>query len=72
MQYRILNREYLNDLEVEVNQYIKDGWQPHGGVMAYSYEFASITKDYEYVSSGGQTHIKNNFCQAMVKGDRRE
>jgi hypothetical protein len=60
MEYKVVWTESNSDLEKEVNELIKGGWKPQGGVMVY--------ESVETKSLGmlGEMH-KFGFIQAMVK-----
>jgi len=51
MEYKIVTQKYYQDLENEVNNLIKNGWKPQGGVAIL------------YDSENGRTE----YYQAMVK-----
>ena len=59
MKYKILRgaKDEISDLEQQVNEHIKKGWKPQGGV--------AITEE-TYPISGCKYLIA---CQAMVKED---
>lgn len=59
MEYKILNKSNLWDLEKEVNEYIKQGWRPQGGVMIQQNPHLKITL--------GSINAGTHHCQAMVK-----
>jgi hypothetical protein len=37
MEYNVINGHTLDDLRYDVNQAIKKGWRPQGGVCVYCY-----------------------------------
>jgi hypothetical protein len=53
-EYTIVSAGRPNELITEVNQRIKDGWTPLGGVCAY---VVDATKSY----------LDMGYCQALVK-----
>lgn len=48
MEYTIISANTLDELIREVNQYIKAGWRPQGGVsvsIEYAYFYQAIIRD---------------------------
>lgn len=56
-EYVVLKEETLDGLAMEVNELIKDGWQPQGGIAVLREEF----------ESRGDPVVYNWHFQAMVK-----
>lgn len=38
MGYIIIQRDNIDDLSEKINSLMKDGWEPQGGVSAFSYD----------------------------------
>lgn len=59
MEYTILKARTLSDLEHFVNEYIKKGWRPQGGVMIHQNPHLKMTV--------GDINKGTHYCQAMIK-----
>lgn len=48
-EYQVVSEEYLGDLEDEVHELIKSGWEPQGGLCVREFGFyqAMILKEKE-------------------------
>jgi hypothetical protein len=59
MQYKLLNAETTDDLNKQVNDLLKDGWQLHGNPVESSFRIASVCM------------TRHSFTQAMIKKIKR-
>lgn len=59
MEYTILHADILWNLEKEVNEHIKKGWRPQGGVMIHQNPHLKMTL--------GSINAGTHYCQAMIK-----
>ena len=67
--YKVISKQTIRSLEEEVNDLIKKGWIPLGGV-AIEIEDHDVRSS----SSGSLWNLKpvNKYCQAMINEERTE
>lgn len=59
--YDVLEYENIEDLIEAVNEKMKDGWKPTGGIQVLHYEWTNERKGY--------TESSTNYFQAIVKSE---
>ncbi len=55
MEYKVVAKKYVSELENAINELIKEGWEPQGGIAYSKYPINSTKYEYKYL----QAMIKN-------------
>lgn len=63
VEYKILTNTYSDMLAIDVNDAIKEGWQPAGGVCCSAYEESSR----DYYGDIVNTYSVYTYQQAVVR-----
>ena len=57
MEYKVIYAQLKKDLESQVNEAMREGFEPIGGISVFSYE----------VDNDGYSEIEWHYLQAMLK-----
>jgi len=67
IEYRVVRQDDLNTLTKDVNELIKEGWMPQGGVVI---DFNTMVVKNEY--SGRIEFNCKQYMQTMIRGTEEE
>jgi len=72
MDYTIVYGNSIEELENEVQNLIKKGYVPQGGISSFEEESSNLTRSSNIYTFKNRDHLYKDFCylcQAMVKVD---